>query len=409
MKERNAAKGIWTKLAICTAGYGMMSDNVIFPLLNAIYNDFPDSSTFMQNFIVSGAGVFSIAFGLLSGLLMKKLGKKRLLVIGTIIFTVGGILGYFSKSMEFLAFTRLVDAASDGILTAVTAVMIVDIWKDEKEQCSMISNYNLASCIFGIIMSISAGYLALVNWRYAFLVNAISIISVVLCIFFVPDDDPADSESRAAKSGAPTDGNALAGPEKGRTWILVLGLLAYCIVQSANYMPSFLIDLLVAEKKLGNSVLSGYLTSILTAAGIISFLTSAKAYNHFKNPHVFIGVITAAITLELILYGESNNAFLIGLVHFMNGFFGSWLLVYFEMFIAKNAPEKSRSIWMSAATSMIYLDGLLAVYIPKIINAFAGDGTISRAATISGYGVGLIAAVYIVICIIESRRTPAAV
>jgi len=381
------------KIAICTAGYGMMSDNVVFPMLNAIYKSYPNSSLFMRNFVVSGAGIVSIIFGLLTGFLTKYISKKKLLVWGTIIFAVGGIGGAFSTSIEFLALTRAIDAASDGILTAVTAAMIVDLWHDKHEQSEMISFYNVASNLFGVVMSITAGYAAVKNWHFAFFINSIALVSTILCVLFVPDTGVDTAEEAQEEEEDYFE-------QSGQKWspcLIILALVVYCIAQSCNYMPSFLIDLLVVEKKLGDSVLSGYSTSILTISGIAAFLTATPALMKRKNPRHFAVAVFALEIAGMICYGFGRNIVMMLVAAVFNGFAGSWIIVYFEMYVARNTPKRVRGMWIAVTTSLIYFDGILAPYVPNIMKFLFHVDSINGAVITSAIIILAILIIYIIL------------
>lgn len=387
------------RIAICTAGYGMMSDNVVFPILNEIFKTYPNSSVVLKNFVVSGAGVFSIFFGILTGILMKYISKKRLLIMGTIIFAIGGVGGAFSTSMEFLAVTRAIDAASDGILTAVTASMIVDLWHDKSDQSRMFSWYNIFSNLFGVLLALSAGYLALINWHYAFLTNGFAVMSTVLCIFFVKDvgtdsdKDVVEAEDYFEKSGL--------------TWqplLIIFGLLIYAIGQTLGYVPGFLISIMVDEKNLGGTVFSGYLTSVLTFSGVGAYLIATPLFMKFKNHRFFALIIFAIEAADLFLYAGSTNQGAMLVAAALNGISGSWILVYFDMLVARFTPKKRRGFVMSIATSLIYLDGLLAPFVPYLVDSVFHQSTISAACVFSGTVVSILTAIYLILIIKQSVR-----
>ena len=396
MYMKNSRRELWYKIALCTAGYGMMSDNVILPMVRAIFSDFSNTSQFLQNFIISGAGMFAVVTGLLTGILMKKVSKRNLLIVGTILFTVGGCCGGLSTSAEFLAVTRLIDSASDGVLTAVTATIIVNHWKTEREQSQMLSLYNLTSNIFGIIMSLASGYLTVINWRYAFFMHIVTIISPILCIIFVYDDKEELNQT-------PDEKNQIVNGGAKFPLALIIGFfLIFCLAQASAYMPSFLIDLIVAEKGLGNSVVSGWLNSALTFSGIVSYAISSQVLTKMKIKNFGIATF-ACIAGTLFIYAFTNNVFLLAFAQFCNGFFGSWLFLEYQMIISKLSVNRSDGFLMSVCTSSVYINSYIATYVPTVFSKIFGDMTISHAAAVAGIFVIGFCAVFIVLSIAVER------
>ena len=395
MKKKR--RDLWYKIALCTAGYGMMSDNVIVPMVRAIFSEFSTATEFWRNLIISGTGMFAVVTGLLTGLLMKRVSKRKLLVIGSLMFTIGGVSGAFAPTAQFLAFTRLIDSASDGVLTAVTATIIVNHWRTQREQSQMLSLYNLTSNIFGIIMSITSGYFTLINWRYAFFMHIITIISPILCIAFVYDDseEASDKDTQA--------NSTITGKNIHYPILLIIGFfLVFCLVQACAYMPSFLLDLIVEEKGLGNSVVSGWLNSALTLSGIVSFAISSFIMNKMGIRR-FGWVTLIGIAATLFIYAYTNNVIILACAQFLDGFFGSWLFLEYQMIISNLSTNKSNSFLMSVCTSSVYVNAYIATYIPTVFSKIFGNMTISHAAAFTGIFVLLLTAVFIIM-LVSSKK-----
>ena len=386
MDKKTKRRELWYKIALCTAGYGMMSDNVISPMVRAISSEFSTASEFMLNMVISGTGMFALVTGLLTGFLMKKIPKRKILIAGTIMFTVGGVLGSFSPSMEFLAFTRLIDSASDGVLTAVTATIIVEHWRSEKEQAQMFSLYNMMSNVFGIIMSLAAGYLTVFNWRYAFATHIVTIISPILCILFVYDDMAnldTTLDGKVAEKHEVDEVQAYKASFKFPIFLIIAMFFAFCFVEASAYMPTFLIDLVVEEKAFGNSVVSGWLGTALTLSGLVSYSFSSVVET--KMGMKKFGIATfAGLGVSLLMYGLLDNIVLIAIAQFLNGFFGSWLFLLYQMLIAKLAVNRSQGIMMSLCTSSVYVNGFIAPYFPSLLKGIGFSGKVCQSSTVLG-------------------------
>src|SRR5690242_9205218 len=117
-------KSIWLKVALCFASFDMFSDSVVVPIVTAIYNEFPNSSFFQQNFVLSGSALLSIPAALITGIFTRFVSKRYLVIFGSLLYCIGGIGGAFSTGMDFLLATRAITGVSNGILSTVALSLI---------------------------------------------------------------------------------------------------------------------------------------------------------------------------------------------------------------------------------------------------------------------------------------------
>ncbi len=102
-----------------------MHDFVIFPIVNILYEMFPDSTAGV-NFIISGPALFTFVSSLMTPFMMKFMSKKRLLSIVCIIFTVSSVfeaaivsLPYIHEEAtcySFFSFTRKLGQTVEAVL-----------------------------------------------------------------------------------------------------------------------------------------------------------------------------------------------------------------------------------------------------------------------------------------------------
>ncbi len=388
----------WVKIAIYMAGYGMFSDNVVIPLITKISEDFTDASLFSLNFVISGCGVAAIIASIFTGILMKYFDKRNLIIAGTVIFSVGGIAGAFSPNITFLAVTRTIDAISDGILTTVTSTLIAQLWKSEKERSDIAGWYNAVSCIFGAFMSIAAGYLAVYSWRFSFLINGVSIIGTIFCILFIPKglSEPI-SRSRAASIPETIMDDIPYHPLK-----LILSLIAYMIISSLCYELSFLINLYVVEKNFGNTVISGYLSFLITAVAFLGCISMSPLYAKIKK--LLPSFFSVVAGLFMYLYAIANSPIIAMICGAVVGYMGGIIVVYYHWYIIQNTPRRYLNVYAGLESALIYLNGYLAVYIPSINTVLFHTQTISESLEYSSFGLIVIGILYFLIWVVSRQR-----
>ncbi len=357
-------KDFWIKAALWSCGFGAFSDGVVVPLTNLIFAEYPDSSLFVQNMILSGSSLFALASALLCGWLIKRMDLRTILIAGSICFLIGGVGGAFAPDLGFLMATRILDGLSDGILGVAAISAITRLYKDEGEKSEVLGGYNTVSALFGLIVSTLAGIIALRSWRAAFFCNAVSGIGTLLVILFVPSMPPVGGkETRIAEGDRKTAVN------------LWLAMLYYLISASLITQTYYLSDFYVAEKNIGNSVQSGTLLSVLTICNMLSGVAFPWMYKKFKKQFkALIFFLTAASLLILFFAGSYLPAAVgFGLAGFINGI-GA---IYFSMYVSEESPEDQIGMYAALYNITMYVQGFLCPYVPSLFFGLISTEAIS--------------------------------
>ena len=379
----------------------MFSNSVVIPLVTALGKEYPDASLFLMNFIISGSEICALAAGLLTGILIKYVRKKHLLIWGTVTFFIAGVSGAFSPNLEFLAFTRALDAISDGILTVTTASLIVDLWKEEQEQGFVFGLYNMLSGFFGSIASVIAGYAAVVSWRNAFYVNAISIIAVILCILFVPDiDTKGDSRSKVENENN-------AGINEEVNWYpgrFVFAMITLGFLQTFCYTIEMLLDVYIAEQEIGNSIVTGYMGFISGGFGAVGNLTAAFLMVKFRRKKLFVAMCAAWFAITFFMYANCHSVPLLVLCLAMTLIAQFWIIIYFNVYTANSVPAKYRGFCIAIVTNMVYIDAFICTYIPTIASKLFGTKTIAETCFVIGIRDVVIMVIYVILSFVRKQK-----
>ena len=139
MKEKGYSKKqqILATVAVCFAGYGAYSDSVIYPIVSAILEDFPGTSVVAANMFLTGASaIAAILAALLTGILLRHIRARVLIILGTITFFIGGVAGFWAQNFSFLIVMRALDGFSDGLLATASAAMITQIFAKERNEAA---------------------------------------------------------------------------------------------------------------------------------------------------------------------------------------------------------------------------------------------------------------------------------
>ncbi len=115
-------------------------------------------------------------------------GRKRFLIICTVLFTVASLLCGLASSLGFLLFARILQGLGGGALMPISQAVLFESFPKEKHGLAM-SVFAIGVIVAPIVGPIVGGWLTdSYSWRWVFFINLpIGIISVLMTKAFIQD------------------------------------------------------------------------------------------------------------------------------------------------------------------------------------------------------------------------------
>jgi EmrB/QacA subfamily drug resistance transporter len=207
---------------VCIAQFMVVLDaTVVNVALPSIQEDLDFSASSLQ-WVVNA---YTLAFGgflLLGGRAADFVGRKRLFIIGVIVFTVASLLNGLATSSEALIAFRALQGLGAAMVSPAALSIVTTTFKDGPERTRALSVW-AAIAVGGAAVGLLLGGILTeyLSWEWAFYVNVpVGIAAVLLSLRYVP-------ESRVATQGVDVLGavSVTAG----------LTLLVYAIVRTQDY------------------------------------------------------------------------------------------------------------------------------------------------------------------------------
>lgn len=182
---------------------------------------------------------------MLSGSTADRLGRRRVFLVGLVVFAVGSLLCSLAPGLEWLVVFRMVQAVGGSMLNPVAMSIITNTFTDPRERARAIGVWG---GVVGISMAagpVIGGLLVQsVGWRSIFWINVpIGALAFFLTLRYVP-------ESRAPKPRR-------VDPVGQLLVIALLGSLTYAIIEAPDAgwtSPEILVFVLVAVVSLAGLV-----------------------------------------------------------------------------------------------------------------------------------------------------------
>ncbi|HEY0279251.1 MAG TPA: MFS transporter [Solirubrobacterales bacterium] len=186
----------WLVLAICCLSLLLVSMDVtiVNVALPSIHRDL-DASLGELQWVLDAYSLVIACLLMLSGSMADRLGRKRVFIVGLVVFTAGSALCAAAPSLELLIAARVLQAIGGSMLNPVAMSIIRNVFHDPKERAQAIGMWGAVIGISAALGPVLGGVLVDgPGWRYVFLINVpIGIAALGLTARYVP-------ESRAAKA-----------------------------------------------------------------------------------------------------------------------------------------------------------------------------------------------------------------
>ncbi len=168
------------------------------PAMMAIFEQVPNSDLLVR-LVLTTPALFIAISAPFSGFLLDRLGRKPVLLVALIIYSLSGSAGFFLNSIYWILISRAILGLSISAIMSGFTALIIDYFQGSALERFM--GYQSAFISFGGMgWLFVGGLLADMGWRWAFLVHLMAIfvfVSVVLTIY-----EPSKKQRASQKLGS---------------------------------------------------------------------------------------------------------------------------------------------------------------------------------------------------------------
>ncbi len=162
--------------------------NVSLPtMMQALKTDFPTIQWVILSYLLT---ITSLLLSV--GRLADIRGKKKIYLLGFIIFTLGSMLCGFSPRAGWLVAFRVIQAIGAAMVTGLGAAIVTEAFPPTERGKAMGLIGTIVSAGIAAGPALGGLLIGAIGWRAIFFVNVpIGVIGVLMVRAFVPDDKPA--------------------------------------------------------------------------------------------------------------------------------------------------------------------------------------------------------------------------
>ncbi|MEY3090166.1 MAG: hypothetical protein RL113_482 [Pseudomonadota bacterium] len=335
---------------------------IVLPVLSIYALDMDGATPFLAGLVVGGYALTQAAFQVPFGLMSDKIGRKKTLLFGLLIFIAGSVIAALSDHIYMLLIGRFLQGA--GAIGSVVSAMVADLVKEEQRAHAMALLGGTIALSFAaamIIAPIVGGHWGIdkLFWLTAIL----SVFSIGVLFTAVPQP-PKIVHSYAEEESKMIE----VFKDKSLTRMYITFLFHSSIMTMAFFIIPVVMTHAVNEGGFGWE--KAELWKVYFPAMIFGFLAMAPAAifgeKYGKGKQVFM-VSVVAIFLAFLAMGFATSpwVFVVGVVLFFIGF--NMFEPLLQSFVAKFAKVHQKGAALGVANTFaytgIFLGGLLAGWI----------------------------------------------
>lgn len=275
----------------------VMAGATIAPSLPEMTKAFPQNANAeaLVKLVLTIPGLFIAITAPLSGWVIDKYGRIRLMIFMLLVYGIAGTSGlYLNTLVEILVGRAFLGIAVGGIMT--TSIALIGDYFEGNERQKFLGTQSGIMALAGTVFITGGGLLADIGWRYPFLIYGMAFIVIPLVLIFLrePKRDTTNSSQESASSNIP-----------GIAWIVYI--LAFLGMATFYVLPVHVPFLIQKVANVGNAAVGAALAFSTLIAGIAAF-NYPKLKQRFTHYQIY-GISFLLTGLGFLILSQAVNYF----------------------------------------------------------------------------------------------------
>lgn len=368
------AKKVKVIIAIIAISFIQGLQYCVSPVLGQIKNHFSEVNVSLVQMLITAPALLSIIVSLISGGLVVKISKKKLLVFAGFIAGITGFLPFLSDSFLLLFISRTLYGVGLGLATTLNTAVVAEFFEGDERVSAM--GIQAASVGAGmVVITTMGGRLGVAGFEFAYLVNLIGFISMLLIAVLLPD----------------TGKTKVTSTEKIHLSARVLEISALGAIEFL-FLITFTTNIAMhlSGALQGNTEVSGMLTGVFSASQIIMGLILGFVTKITKRFTLPVAMLSFAIGGIILILFPDNYILLMISAAFCG--FSQGMFIPQAMVDVSNAVEPAATAMAAACFSCAMCLGQLIS--PTVLNGISKlvFGSVSTSHVYQVATVGMLAA-----------------
>jgi len=324
----------------------------------------------------------------LVGYVADRVGRKRLLVVGTVLYAVVGMAPLWLESLYAVIASRLAIGIAEAVIITCSTIMIGDYYHGARRE-KFISLQTTVSAGSAVVLSLLGGIIGEYGWRAPYLLYGVGLLLAPLMQGYLwePRSHGAVHENLIDLPGEK--------PVTFRPWLLV-GICAITVFTGLAFL-SVPVHLGYLYGAIGvSSSASIGVAAALNCAGVMigTLIFAWWAAKRLRVAHQ-LALSVAVAGLGFALMGVAQSYVMLTLALIINGLGCGLIMPTVNTWNMRELPSSHRGVGTGAFMSSLFL----GYFINPLVVVYAGNHTGGRAQALALGGWIMLAAALLVVAV----------
>jgi MFS family permease len=162
----------------------MMAIVTLMPIVPALVRNFQHVAGIqtLAPLVLSAPGLCVALFSPFAGILADRIGRRRLLLVFTTLYGIGGVLPFFLSNFEALMGSRLLLGVGEAFILTLGNTLLGDYFeKDERAKWLAVQSF--VGPLLGALLLAISGRLSTIQWSLPFLIYGVALMMAAFAYF----------------------------------------------------------------------------------------------------------------------------------------------------------------------------------------------------------------------------------
>lgn len=333
------------------------------PVINGVLPQIRDSLEITQaqsELITTIPSITTLIFILLSNVLVKKVGIKKMIIAGLLLVGIGGVLPVFVNDFTLIIIGRAIIGIGLGLYSPF-AIELINILFDEKERATLMGYRSAIEQLGQSSMAMVAGMLAIFSWNMSFLVYSLAFVLAIAFFVMVPE---IESPNTRISEDDTYEKNKM-------TPIVYPVVLLMMLVILTNAAIGIRFPALAAEV-MGDGYNSSIFFVLRPMIGVCAGFFFGRLHKALGRKLLYIAL--ACLACASLLVGFSNGNFVILVIGFLlSSLVPAWIFPFIFTMISRKTDGAMRRFAMSLILIALHATVFMMTPIVGIIETMVGS------------------------------------
>ncbi|WP_152394293.1 MFS transporter [Paenibacillus guangzhouensis] len=355
------------------------------PAINLLKVVFPDTSSLLIQWVVTLSSLFIMPTLLFASTLAKKFSRKSILIVGLVLYIIGGIGPSIVNSIPVILVFRAILGLSIGIISPTFNALIAENFHGD-ERTKMNGWVTAINGIGGAIFLSIGGFVASFGWRSVFLSYAYAIILLIFVVLFLPKFPPVQVQGTKNTSTA-----------KIPAVFYLVALLSGLHILLYFTIPTSM-SLYLAEIGVGTASSVGYFSAISLFSIFLAGLAFPMLTRIFGRFIVTFGIVLYG--LGFLVESYATNVWMIAIAVLLIGFAQGFFFPISFTKTAQLVPKERLTTAISILLACIYTFQFICPIFMNAVPSFFGFSSTRDTFLI----ISILLGVSVIVSILVSKR-----